>query len=195
MFVKNKIESDSLIQKLNLNRIIENYFKKNEIEKLKHFLIQNPCSYYNIRDKSSPMGRFLYKLTPDEVLAQAEKYDFFSVCESLAEADKTLVLQGEILITEDYKIIASLSDIKGISNRQAMQSPEYRFEAEMIYNPYLKKEEKPWSKIPDVRGLNTVIDYLFPYELIGVIVEFSLFDIPVGTKKENIIIWELRTNY
>ena len=79
---------------------------------------------------------------------------------------------------------ASLSDIKGISNRIAMLDPKYN-----IYDYDLKERRDP-----TIRGISTVIDYISANGLIGMVVEFSLFDIPVGINKENIIIWELR-NY
>ena len=195
MSVNNKAKSDYLIKKLDLNRMLEGRFKGYETEKLKQFLEENPFPYYNIRDKGASMGRFLYKLTPDEVLKYAPQYESFAVYESLAEADKKLVLQGDILITKDFTIIASLSDEKGISNRQAMNNPKYKIHADMIYKPYFNiGEEQLWQRLPNVRGLNTLIDYICSHELIGMVVELSLFEIPVGIKKENIIVWEVR-NY
>ena len=79
---------------------------------------------------------------------------------------------------------ASLSDIKNISNREAMQMPKYN-----IWNHNLAED-----KDPNIRGFNEVVDYIISKELLGMVVEFSLFEIPVGVNKERIIIWELR-NY
>lgn len=195
MRIVNKAESDSMIKSLNLNRMLEGRFKSGEEEKLKQFLKENPFPYYNIRDKSSAMGQFLYKLSPSEVISRSKEYESFAVYESLAEADKKLVLQGDVLIDKDFSIMASLSDVKGISNRLAMQTPVYKLHMDMTYKPYFNLgEEELWQRLPSIHGLKTLIDFICSHELIGVVVELSLFDIPVGIKKENILVWELR-NY
>jgi len=67
--------------------------------------------------------------------------------------------------------------------RTATDNPKYNISINLL-------EEKD----PKIRGISKVIDYLFHNELFGVIVEFTLFDCPVGCNNEEIVIWELR-NY
>ncbi len=118
------------------------------------------------------------------MLLKSKKYKRYAVYESLAIADDRLILQGDIEIDRDFIMRASLSDIKGISNRIAMEKPVYN-----IYNYDLKEKRDP-----PISGLSKVIDYISQNSLIDMVVEFSLFEIPVGINQENIIIWELR-NY
>ena len=178
MRINNKLESDCMIKKLNLNRMLEGMFRRGEEEKLAQFLKENPFPYYNIRNKSVAMGQFLYKLTPSEVMEHSREYDCFSVYESLAEADKKLILQGDILIDRNFSITASLSDVKGISNRQAMQNPVYKLNMDLVYNPYIKfGEDKFWQRLPNIQGLDTLIDFICTNGLIDVVVELSMFDI------------------
>jgi len=47
---------------------------------------------------------------------------------------------------------------------------------------------------PSIPGLTEAIDFIVKHELFNIYVEISVFEIPVGIKRENIIIWELR-NY
>lgn len=183
MFIKNKQESDYFIKKLRLNHIEEKIFTQNQLDKLQDYLKQTSYQYYNIRDKSTPMGTFLYKLTKKQVIEYAKQIKIFSVYESLYQADEKLVLQGEILLTKDFNLIASLSTQKGISNRLAMRNPQYTINVDL-------KE----SKLPNIRGLTFVVDYICLHELFDVVVEFSLYDTPVGVNREKIVIWELR-NY
>ena len=79
---------------------------------MESFLNQNSYPFYNIRDKSQSRGKFLYKLTKDEVIARSMEYDRFSVYESLWEADERLVIQGDIFINNSFKLIASLDSRK-----------------------------------------------------------------------------------
>ena len=183
--IRNKYESDSMIKRLDLNRMAEGIFTSESTgDELRAFLDNTSFDYYNIRDKSVSSGKFLYKLTRDEVFKESRNYSKYAVYESLALADDRLILQGDIEIDSNFIMRASLSDIKNISNRTAMQTPVYN-----LYNYDLKENREP-----SIRGLSEVIDYVASKELLNMVVEFSLFEIPVGIKKENLIIWELR-NY
>lgn len=181
--IRNKQESDSLIKQLGLNRLSEEVFTQDNINDLPSFLESHPYPYYNLRDKANVGGKFLYKVTAEEIMKESIKYKKFSVYESLALADDGLILQGDIQLTKDFVLTGSLSDIKGISNRAAMQKPCY----------YVNMDLKE-NNTSSIRGLSTVIDYIVEHQLIEIIVEFSLFDVPVGINRENILIWELR-NY
>lgn len=180
--IKNKQESDFIIKKLRLNRIIESEFTQETIGDLKRFLQVHKYSYYNLRDKSQASGKFLYKVTAEQILDQCKNYTRFSVYESLSLADKKLLLQGEIFIDSKFRVIASLSDIKGISNREAMKNPKYNLSLD------LTERKEPYN----IQGLTKILDYIIEHNLIGMVVEFSYYDIPVGVNNENIIIWELR---
>lgn len=182
MLVMCKEQSDFIMEKFNLNRMAEAIFYRGQGEKVKKFLEDNRFKHYNLRDKSTPGGKFFYKLTAEQVLEVTHSYPKFSVYESLAQADNFMVLQGEISISEQFEILASLDDRKGISNRDAMQNPHWTL------NPnYLFKRK---YSIP---GLDKVIDYICCNELFDVIVEFSMYDVPVGVNQENLLIWELRS--
>jgi hypothetical protein len=182
MLVMCKTESDLLMKNLNLNRITEDIFYRGQDDKVRKYLIENPFKHYNLRDKGTPGGKFFYKLTAKQVLEVTHIYPKFSLFESLAQADDLLVLQGEISISEQFKILASLDDRKGISNREAMQNPHWTLNS----NDLIKRK----YSIP---GLNKVIDYIACNELFDVIVEFSMYDVPVGVNQENLLIWELRS--
>lgn len=183
--IKNKQESDYEIKRRGLNKMLDHIFTEESTEnELKNFLDNNKHDFYNIRDKSVSSGKFLYKLTRNEIIRESKNYKKYSVYESLALADDKLILQGDIEISNDFIMRASLSNIKNISNRIAMQQPVYN-----LYNYDLKEKREP-----SIKGLKQIIDYISDKELINMIVEFSLFEINVGINNESIIIWELR-NY
>lgn len=184
MEVRNKQESNYYINKLNLNHMLTGNFNNTQYKEVKQFLNDYQYAYYNIRDTSQSMGNFLYKLTKEDILNQIHNYNNFCIYESLYDADNEhLILQGEIQIKNDFTILASMDNQKGISNREAMKSPKYKINIDL----------KEFSE-PNIKGLKQVIDYIINHELFDLIVEFTLYDIQVGINKENIIIWELR-NY
>ena len=51
------------------------------------------------------------------------------------------------------------------------------------------------KKLNNIKHYEEIYSYIIKNELKDIIVEFALFDINVGINKENIIIYELRTNY
>lgn len=181
--IKNKIQSTYEIRKRGLNHIAEKIFGEDSISELESFLNENPRPYYNIRDKSCSIGKFLYRLTRDEVLAHSKDYKMFSVYESLCDADEKLVIQGDIFISKDFEMIASLDDRKGIPLRFATIEPKYNLSIDL-------KERRE----PPIPGLTEAIDYIIKHGLLNMYVELSVYEICVGIKQENILVWELR-NY
>lgn len=179
MNIRTKAGSDEMITKLGMNKMLEHKGMKG----LEEFLSASGHEYYNIRDKSTAMGNFQYKLTGQEVLEVAPKYLEFSVYESLAEADKGLVLQGEIQIDSGFNMVASLSNLKEISNRKAMELPQITICTNLVE-----------GKMRYVPGLDQVIDFMCENDIIGPIMEFTLYNQPVGVNEEELLIWELR-NY
>ena len=186
MKILNKKQSDECIKHLSLNRMNEVILQGEDNEQLINWYFENRNSkkLFNIRDKSKNGGKFLYKLTPFEVFANLPKVGTFSVYESLHIADQHLILQGDIEISKDFIMKASLDDRLGISNRIAMQQPKWSF-----YNYDLRLKPDP-----TIKGFKDILAYICQHELIGMIIEFSLYEIPVGIFNEPVIIWELR-NY
>ncbi len=185
MLIKKKSISKDIIKNLGLNRVEEQVFYKNNICKVKDYLRGSADVLYNVRDmREAGGGNFLYGLTPGQVINEVVKYEKFTLFECLQELDKNnLILQGEIFLTDDCKLWASLSSIKGLSNRKAMENPEFTLDLDLLYD-----------RIPKIRGLDKIMDYIFINYIFNVVVEFSLYDVPVGINKENVLIWELR-NY
>ena len=181
--IRNKKESDEEIIRLGLNSAVEEVFDKSNLDKLDSFLNENPYPFYNIRDKSKSSGQFLYKLTREEVLLHCKEYDRFSVYESLCAADENLILQGDIFISDKFKMLASLDDRKGIPLREATKHPKYSLEIDL-------KDQRE----PSIDGLAEAINYVTKHQLFNVYVELTVYAVSVGIKKENILVWELR-NY
>ena len=185
MYIKNKEQSTATIKRLGLNRVEEKIFRGDQAKEIRLYLNETGFASYGIRDKDSRGGGgcFKYGVNSEDVMQEAKRYSLCGICESLIDLDKeNLVLQGEILVTEDAHMIASLSTMKGRSNREAMKRPPIKIDVSLL------------RRSPKVQGLNQVLDYVFKYRLFGVVVEFSLYDCPVGVNRENLIVWELR-NY
>ena len=184
MIIKNKIESYEKIVELGLNRFPEKIFTNDKIDEIKIFLEKFPAEYYAIRDKSRSSGVFKLKVKYEDVLTEIGGYDKFSINVSSYNYVENQLLVGEIIIT-DESVGAILSTNNEYSVRDAIRNPDFNINTSLFDNETL-------NKIP---YFDSVYKYIVTNKLKNVIVEFAYFDKPVGINKENIIIYELRTEY
>ena len=184
MEINNKLESYDKIIELGLNRFPEKIFKKNYTDEVKEFLAEYPADYYAVRDKSKAGGVFKLKVKPEDILTEVSSYNLFSINVSSFNYIDNQVLVGEIFISNS-EVNAILSTNSTYSVRDAIKDPDFNFMTNIF-------DSKTLDKIP---YFDEVYKYLVQHKLKNVIVEFAYFNKPVGINNENIIIYELRTNY
>lgn len=184
MFIKNKLESMKKISELGLNKFPEQLFKAGEQEKVREFLTCYPAQYYAIRDKSKAGGIFKLKVAANDVLAEINDYDLFTINVSSANYVENQLLVGEIQILSNGEVYATLSVDPTASVRDALRNPTFNLKTDIF--------DKKLNKIPH---FDLIYEYIITHNLQNVIVEFALFDKEVGIRKERIIVYELRTHY
>lgn len=184
MFIKNKLESMKKISELSLNKFPEQLFKAGEQEKVREFLTCYPAQYYAIRDKSKACGIFKLKVAANDVLAEINDYDLFTINVSSANYIDNQLLVGEIQILSNGEVYATLSVDPTASVRDALRNPTFNLKTDIF--------DKKLNKIPH---FDLIYEYIITHNLQNVIVEFALFDKKVGIRKERIIVYELRTHY
>lgn len=184
MLIKNKLESMKKISELGLNKFPEQLFKAGEQEKVKQFLTCYSAQYYAIRDKSKAGGIFKLKVATNDVLAEINDYNLFTINVSSANYVENQLLVGEIEILSNGEIYATLSVDPTASVRDALRNPTFNFKTDIF--------DKKLNRIP---YFDLIYEYIVTHNLQNVIVEFALFNTEVGIKKEKIIVYELRTHY
>ena len=184
MFIKNKLESMKKISELGLNKFPEQLFKAGEQEKVREFLTCYPAQYYAIRDKSKAGGIFKLKVAANDVLAEINDYDLFTINVSSANYVENQLVVGEIQILSNGEVYATLSVDPTASVRDALRNPTFNLKTAIF--------DKKLNKIPH---FDLIYEYIITHNLQNVIVEFALFDKKVGMRKERIIVYELRTHY
>lgn len=184
MLIKNKLESMKKIGELGLNKFPEQLFKAGEQEKVKEFLTCYPAQYYAIRDKSKAGGIFKLKVAANDVLAEINDYDLFTINVSSANYVENQLLVGEIEILSNGEVYATLSVDPTASVRDALRNPTFNLKTDIF--------DKKLNRIPH---FDFIYEYIITHNLQNVIVEFALFDKEVGIRKERIIVYELRTHY
>jgi len=184
MKITNKLESYEKINELGLNRFPEQIFKIGETKKVRKFINAHPAEYYAIRDKSKAGGIFKLKVKAEDVEKEITGYDIFSINVSSYNYLENQILVGEILLSENT-ISGILSTNKTYSVRDAIKDPTFNFKTNIFDNDTL-------NKIPNFDNL---YKYIVTNKLQNVIIEFAYFNKPVGINNENIIVYELRTDY
>ena len=184
MKISNKIESYNKIIELGLNHFPEKIFKSSQINEVEDFVKKYPANYYAIRDKSKAGGVFKLKVKPENILNEVSGYEIFSINVSSYNYIDNQVLVGEIFIS-NTSVNAILSTNSSYSVRDAVKNPDFNFMTD-IFN------DKTLNKIP---YFDKIYKYIIDNKLQDAIVEFAYFDKPVGINHENIIIYELRTDY
>ena len=184
MLIRNKLESMKKISELKLNKFPEQLFTENDTEKVKEFLHMYPAKYYAIRDKSKAGGVFKLKIVAEDVLNEIGDYSLFTINVSSANYIENQLLVGEIEILSSGEVYATLSVDPSASVREALKNPTFNLSTDIF--------DKKLNQIP---YFDLIYQYIISHSLQDVIVEFALFDIKVGINSENIVIYELRTNY
>lgn len=185
MIIENKIESMKVIKELKLNTLPEEYFEKYNEEKIKQFIEKYSEKYYAVRIKDSSMSNKHKLAVPkEELIEYCKGLKNFTINVSSYCYKENQILCGEIKIYKDMKIEYIVSNNPSYSVRDVYNNPDYSGKSD-IYD----------KKIKYINGLNEIIDYIFEYNLFDIIVEFTVFKCNLGINNENIVIWELRTNY
>lgn len=184
MKITNKIESYNKIIELGLNRFPEKIFKSSQKNEVEYFVKTYPANYYAIRDKSKAGGIFKLKVEPENILNEVAGYDLFSINVSSYNYIDNQLLVGEIFIS-NTSVNAILSTNSSYSVRDAIRNPDFNFMTNIF-------DDKTLDKIP---CFDAVYKYIIDNKLQNTIVEFAYFNKPIGINKENIIIYELRTDY
>lgn len=185
MRIKTKIQSVEIINKLGLNQLPGILLERYDEPKLKSFLTNNKAAFYVVRDKTVAASPKLKMVKFDEVIEYCKKCEIekFTVEVALYNYFNAQILVGEINIQGD-KIDYILSNNSNFTLRDCYQAPDYNGTSDIFD-----------KKLQRIKGFEKIIDYAFEHNLFNVIIEFSVFNRPIGIKNENIVIWELRTDY
>lgn len=184
MIIRSKIESVHQINRLGLNKLPEWIFQKNQEARIAEFLKKYPAEYYAVRDKSKLGGTFKLKVPADKIFEETREYELFSINVSSANYVENQILVGEALFQSNNEVYLTVSTDPAASVRDALSNPAFNLKTDIF--------DKELNKIP---GFDFLYKYVVDHGLQDIIIEFSLFNKRVGTRNDNIVIYELRTHY
>ena len=144
---------------------------------------------FNIRDAKGLLGKVIQNIKD---ILEIDDIDF-SAYESIKiyvnlkyYDDNHLVIQGDIKLSNSLKLLATISDVKGKILREVTNNPNLfvTYEIDLVTERIMGRYSNE---------IKHIVDYLINHNIYNCVVEFTLYDVPCGTNRENIIIWEIRS--
>lgn len=188
MIIKTKRESLNKMKELGLNYFDEEIFSLKDLEGIENFFKRTDAKEYCVRDPERASGKFFFVKNFEECKPLLKNYkDSVIICVSCNEYNDDVVLVGDIKVKREYG-----NDTVDITARTDPQATHRNIYENPQYNMHTSIEDDRLWNIP---GFSKVMAYITEHELYNLVVEFTLYDCPVGVKKEKIAIFELRSEY
>lgn len=185
MKVRNKLESIEIIKNKKLNSFPEQLFYKNQTKEIIKFLDDNPAEYYAVRSKEIVgCKKNNFKVPRSNVLNEINNFNLFTINVSSYNFTPNLILIGDIMFGKNNEVWFIGSTNKNFTGKMAEQNPDYNFFTNIF--------DKRLNTIP---GFDIIYKYIVDHDLLDVIVEFAIYDIPVGLYNEQVIVFEIRTEF
>lgn len=185
MKVSNKLESIKLIKELKLNSLPEKLFNKDETDEIKKFLLKHPAEFYAVRSKEIVnCKKNNFKVPKDNVLNEIKKHNLFTINVSSYNYINNFILIGDIRIGSNNEVWFIGSTNSNFTGKMAEQNPDFNYSTDIF--------DKRLNKVP---SFDLIYGYIIDHNLIDVIVEFAIYDKPVGIYNEPIVIFEIRTEF
>lgn len=185
MKVSNKLESIKLIKELKLNSFPEELFNKDETDEIKKFLLRHPAEFYAVRSKEVVnFKKNNFKVPMDDVLNEIKKHNLFTINVSSYNYINNFVLIGDIRIGSNNEVWFIGSTNSNFTGKMAEQNPDFNYSTDIF--------DKRLNKVP---SFDLIYGYIIDHNLIDVIVEFAIYDKPIGIYNEPIVIFEIRTEF
>jgi len=183
MKIESKKHSASVIKKLNLNRVPEIVCDVYEASVIESFCDKYVANKYILRDVENPSGKYFICKSKQDCLTYAKEYSgSFSLAISCF-AYENIVLLGEVLLIKDKITIVATNEI-GVAHRNVYQKA-------IINTTTSLYDDAVWA----VEGAESLINYIVEHNLYDVIIEFVVYDKPVGVNNNKVLITELRSDY
>lgn len=185
MKVRDKLESIEIIKKNKLNSFPEKLFTRNQSEEVKEFLKEYPAEYYAVRSKDIVgCKKNNFKTPKENVLDEIKDFNLFTINVSSYNYTSSLVLIGDIMISKNNGVWFIGSTNSNFTGRMAEQYPQFNYSTNIF--------DKRLNLIP---GFDSIYEYIVNHNLVDVIVEFALYNQPLGIYNEPIIVFEIRTEF
>lgn len=185
MKIRNKLESVETIKRKKLNSFVEKIFYRGQQEEVSRFLEKYPAKFYAVRSKEIVgCKENNFKVLKDDVLKEIEKFNLFSINVSSYNYVSNLILIDDIMIRRNNDVWFIGSTNPNFTRKLAERYPDFNYSTDIF--------DKRLNLIP---GFDLIYGYIIDHDLVDVIVEFAIYNCLVGIYNEQIVIFEIRTEF
>ena len=186
MFIRDKADAITQMNNLGLNIFAGIVCPADDAESVKKFMEENPAEEYCMRDPSGTVGKFFFVTSVDEAMEKAKQYEEeFTLGVSARPYKEDIVLLGDIKVYKDENMV----DLTARTDSEANHRNIY---SEPEYNMHISLDSDELWNVP---GFSKLMGYISTYELYDIVVEFAVYSCKVGKYKDNVAIFELRSEY
>ena len=186
MFVKDKYDALMQMKNLGINHFPEMICSVDDMESVKQFVEENPAEEYCLRDPNGTVGKVNFATTVEEIMEKAKDYEeTFTLVVSANPYKEEIILLGDVKVNKDENMV----DLTARTDTEATHRNIY---SEPEINMHISLDSDELWNVP---GFSKLMGYISNYELYDIVVEFVVYDIRVGRNKENVVIFELRSEY
>ena len=186
--IKTKKESRDFIRSRGLNTVPEIQLNKREVGRIAEFINANKTEdyvFFSLREASHSCGIYAYVNDYGECISELGRFDEYIILSVSIKCYQKMLLLGTVEFSRNGTVRLCATVDPGLDHRSMFfGGAEFNFETDIFDNRRL-------DPIPE-------FDYLYRYisdnDLYDKTVEFTIYDRPVGTKNERILINEVR-NY
>lgn len=185
MKIRNKLESVETIKQKRLNSFPEKIFYKGQQKEVLKFLEEYPAKFYAIRSKEIVGCKDNnFKVLKTDVLKEIKKFNLFSINVSSYNYVSNFILIGDIMISKNNDVWFIGSTNPNYTGKMAEKYPDFNYSTNIF--------DKNLNLIP---GFDLIYEYIINHDLVDIIVEFAIYNCPVGIYNEQIVIFEIRTEF
>lgn len=181
--IETKEQSKNKILALDLNCVPEIFVDKSDKKSMIEFFSKNIEDLYIVRDAEHSSSTYYYVHTVEECFEKAQCFSGRVIVAVSINTYKNKVLLGAV------EIDGVAVRICATTNEKLDHRTMYNGEAE--FNLSTDIFDKRLSEIPE---FDFLYNYIITNHIDGYTVEFTIYDRPIGKKKQKIIINEIR-NY
>lgn len=183
--IVHKLDSVRLIKKLKLNMFPEEVFRTGEDNRVLAFMDQYPVFYYAIRSKEIVGCRNNdFKVSRDRVLEKIKLFSLYSINVSSYNYVDHFVFIGDVRFGRDNSVWLIGSKNANYTGRMAERDPDFNFKTNIF--------DKRFDLVP---VFDRIYRYVVEHSLLDIIVELAVYDIKVGIYQEEVVIFEIRTDF
>ena len=186
--IKDKKDSVYKMKQLDLSHFPQDVFEVEDRQAIKEFFEKYPAEEYVLRSPEKASGKFFFVKSYEDAERFLDNYEEeVTISVSMRTYKEDIVLLGDIMVKREggMEIVdISARDDENANHRNIYSEPQYNFHTSL-------EDDRLW-RLP---GFSKLMRYISDHELYDVILEFAVYAVKAGIKKDNVVIIEMRTGY